>query len=199
MRYCAQQATQVGVVQHHDVVEALAAEGADETFHVRILPRRPRRRLDFADPHGLARGSRTRPRRPHRGRAAGIAGPSPRGTPPRVAGAVHWAVGASVTLKWTTRRRWCARTTKTNNTLNVTVGTVKKSTETRVRTWLSRKVRQVCDGGFRRRTTYLDTVACEISMPSFCSSRVSRVTLTCSAGGSPAGARASSPVAWMAG
>ena len=36
----AQQPTQVGVVQHHDVVEALAAEGADEPFHVRILPRR---------------------------------------------------------------------------------------------------------------------------------------------------------------
>src|SRR4029450_5338770 len=31
--------------------------------------------------------------------------------------AVHWAVGASVTLMWTTRRRSCARTTKTNKTL----------------------------------------------------------------------------------
>ena len=29
----AQQATQMGFVQHHDVVEALAAERADETFH----------------------------------------------------------------------------------------------------------------------------------------------------------------------
>ncbi len=84
--------------------------------------------------------------------------------------AVHAAVGASVTLEWTTRLRWCARTTKTNNTLNVTVGTVKKSTETRLRMWLSRNVRQVCDGGFRWRTTYLDTVAWEISMPSFRSS-----------------------------
>ena len=44
-----------------------------------------------------------------------------------------------------------------------------------------------------------ETVRSAISMPSFWSSRVSRVTLTCSAGGSPAGARASSPVAWMAG
>ena len=48
-----QQAAQMGFVQHHDVVEALAAEGADEPFRVRILPRRPRRRLDFMDPHGL--------------------------------------------------------------------------------------------------------------------------------------------------
>jgi hypothetical protein len=28
----------MGFVQHHDVVEALAAEGADEPFHVGILP-----------------------------------------------------------------------------------------------------------------------------------------------------------------
>jgi len=49
----AQYAAQVGFVQHHDVVEALAAEGADEPFHVGILPRRPRCRLDFMDPHGL--------------------------------------------------------------------------------------------------------------------------------------------------
>jgi hypothetical protein len=43
----------MGLVQHDDVVEALAAEGADEPFHVGILPRRPRRCLDFMDPHGL--------------------------------------------------------------------------------------------------------------------------------------------------
>ena len=35
------------------MVEALASEGADEPFHVGILPRRPRRRLDFEDPEGL--------------------------------------------------------------------------------------------------------------------------------------------------
>jgi hypothetical protein len=29
------------------------------------------------------------------------------------------------------------------------------------------KVRQVCDGGLRWRTTYLETAACEISTPSF--------------------------------
>jgi hypothetical protein len=34
-----QHATQVRFVQHHDVVEALAAEGPDEAFHVRILRR----------------------------------------------------------------------------------------------------------------------------------------------------------------
>ena len=45
-----QQAVEVDFVHHHDVAEALAAQGANEAFHVRILPRRPRRRFDLADP-----------------------------------------------------------------------------------------------------------------------------------------------------
>ena len=35
----------------------------------------------------------------------------------------------AVTFTWTTRRRSCNSTTHTNNTRNVAVGTVKKSTE----------------------------------------------------------------------
>ena len=93
------------------------------------------------------------------------------GNASRSCGAVHWAVGASVTLTWTTRRRSWARTTKTNNTLNIPVGPVKKSTETSVPTWWARKLRQVCDGGGgRRRTRYLETVAWEIARPSLRSS-----------------------------
>jgi hypothetical protein len=49
--------------------------------------------------------------------------------------------------------------------LNVTAGTVKKSTEARLRMWLSRNVRQVCDGGLFGRTTYFDTVAWESQCP----------------------------------
>ena len=51
--------------------------------------------------------------------------------------------------------------------LRCTVGTTKESTETRLPKWLSRKVRQVCEGGIRRRTRYLETVACEIARPNF--------------------------------
>src|SRR5262245_55506481 len=36
----AQQATEMGVIQHHHVVEALAAKGADETFEPRRVSRR---------------------------------------------------------------------------------------------------------------------------------------------------------------
>jgi hypothetical protein len=65
--------------------------------------------------------------------------------------AVHWAVGASVTLQWATRRRSCARTTKTNNTLNITVGTVKKSTRPGFGDGYRGNVRHICDGGVLRR------------------------------------------------
>ena len=68
--------------------------------------------------------------------------------------AVHWAVGLSVTLMWTTRRRSCATTTKTNKTLNTTVGTVKKSTETRLPTWSwhapVKPFKNVTEGRYRR-------------------------------------------------
>ena len=45
------------------------------------------------------------------------------------------------------------------------VGTVKKSMDTVVFTWFSRKVRHVCEGGFRRWTMYLLTLVSPISMP----------------------------------
>src|SRR5665811_2558892 len=50
------------------------------------------------------------------------------------------------------------------------VGTVKKSIETVVFTWFSRKVRHVCEGGFRRRAMYLLTLVSPMSMPSLRSS-----------------------------
>ncbi len=72
-----------------------------------------------------------------------------------------------MTLKCGMRRGSCARTTKTNKISNQIVGTVKKSTETNCETWFVKTVFQVCDGGFRCRTMYLATVACETVTPSF--------------------------------
>src|SRR5258708_2116809 len=50
------------------------------------------------------------------------------------------------------------------------VGTVKKSIDTVVFKWFSRKVRHVCEGGFRRWTMYLLTLVSPTSMPSLRSS-----------------------------
>ena len=54
------------------------------------------------------------------------------------------------------------------------VGTTKKSTDTNCLTWFSRNVRQVCEGGFRGLTTYLETVDWDMSMPSLSSSPCTR-------------------------
>ena len=75
------QVTQVGLVQYDHLVEALATQGSDEAFHLRILPRGPRRPFDFADAQGVHAH-----RRAHRDRAASSVGRRPRGTPPRSAG-----------------------------------------------------------------------------------------------------------------
>jgi hypothetical protein len=45
-------ATQVGLVQDDHMVEALSAQDPNEVFQVRILPRGPRRRLNFVDSQG---------------------------------------------------------------------------------------------------------------------------------------------------
>src|SRR3954470_21323278 len=50
------------------------------------------------------------------------------------------------------------------------VGTVKKSTDTMLFTWLSRNVFHVCDGGLLRRSMYLLTLVSPMSMPSLSSS-----------------------------
>jgi hypothetical protein len=49
------------------------------------------------------------------------------------------------------RRRSWARTTKTNEIRQVSVGTAKKSMATVEARWFERNVRHVCEGGVRRR------------------------------------------------
>src|SRR5262245_49371690 len=53
-----------------------------------------------------------------------------------------------------------------SNTRKVAVGTVRKSIETSSQKWLSRNVRQVCDGGFLFFVISRETVLSEISIPS---------------------------------
>jgi hypothetical protein len=153
-----QQAAQMGFVQHHDVVEALAAEGADEPFHLG----RPRRCLDLVDPHGLRS---LRERDPvHR---IAIAQEVSRGSLPGERLSRPLGGGGVGDVDVDDAPPLVRQDHEDEQDLNSTVGTTKKSTETRFPRWLSRKVRQVCDGGLRWRTTYLETAACEISTPSF--------------------------------
>src|SRR5437660_79738 len=110
------------------MVQTFAANGTDQPFHVGILPGRSGRAPHFFRPHAFR----------HDGEvltvdrisiAPQISGYLVPGKPSRICCMVHSWVGCSVTWKCTTRRRSCDRTTKTNSTRKVAVGTVKKSIE----------------------------------------------------------------------
>ena len=50
------QPVQTGFVEHDHVIETLATSGSNESLDEGILPRRPRGREHFFDPHRLRRG-----------------------------------------------------------------------------------------------------------------------------------------------
>src|SRR5437870_4672194 len=142
-----QPATQVGLVEHHHVARHSRRRVPIRRSTYGFCQGDRGAVLTSRIPMAWARLENTTPYTASRSRSK-YRGAVSQGNASTSCWAVHSAVGASVTLMWTTRRRSCARTTKTNKTLNITVGTTKKSTATRLPTWLSRKVRQVCDGGF---------------------------------------------------
>jgi hypothetical protein len=82
------------------------------------------------------------------------------------------AASKVVSRSWR-RNRACAssgrasRTTKTKRIRQVSVGTGKKSMATVEPTWFSRNVRQVCEGGVRRRGISREIVRSDTSNPSF--------------------------------
>jgi hypothetical protein len=165
---------QMVLVQHDDMVQTLAADAADQAFGIGILPGTPgglssppRCPYRVSDPE-----SASRTRRPDPSAGSGVL--RPRGRLPRSVGRVHSAVGCSVTPKCTTRRRWWRITTSTNSTLNLTVGTTKKSMATKSLAWLFRNARQVGEGDLRRRRMYLRTVSSATTIPSFSSSPAMR-------------------------
>src|SRR5436309_8923840 len=154
---------------HDDVVQAFTSNRADHPLGIRVLPRRARRNdglLDVQHP-GLMRKSFSIDlvSVPIRYR-----GPSSSAHASSSWRAVHSAVGCSVTLKCTSRRRLWVSTTSTDRTRKVAVGIVKKSNAIRSGAWFFKNVRHACDGGLRGRIMYFDTVACETIRPSFSSS-----------------------------
>ena len=74
----------------------------------------------------------------------------------------RWPVGEAM---WITRRRSCARITRTKSRGHVAVGTTRKSAAMICPTGFARKVFQVWHGGRRWRGMYFATVACETLIP----------------------------------
>ena len=144
-----QSPSQMPLSKRDHMVETFPANTSDKAFDEWILPgtlRGGEHRLNAHYLNSIAEMATVHPSRSlikYRGAA-----PSEKAS--RICWAVHSAVGCSVTLKCTKRRRSCARTTNTNNTLNCTVDTVKKSMETNWPTWFVRKVFHVWDGFFLR-------------------------------------------------
>jgi len=128
-----QGAAQVPFAKDEYVIQTLAPDGADEPLREGVLPWAVRRREDFIDAHALhALPEHVTVDRVAIAEEIGRAESS--GKASTICWVVQTAVGCSVILKWRTRRRSWASTTKTNRTRKRAVGTVKKSTETRSRT-----------------------------------------------------------------
>src|SRR6266849_1358975 len=106
-----QQAAQVAFAQDENVIETLAPDRADEPFCEGFC-------------HGLWGAVNT----------SRMRGAESSGKASTSCWVVQAAVGCSVTLKWTTRRRWWASTTRTKRTRSWAAGTVKKSIATKSRT-----------------------------------------------------------------
>jgi len=131
---------------HDDVVKAFPANRANHPLDIRVLPRRAGRNdglLDVQHP-GLMRKSFSIDlvSVPNQ-----IPGPSSSAHASSSWRAVHSAVGCSVTLKCTSRRRLWVSTTSTNRAGKVAVGTVKKSSAMRSGAWFFKNVRHASDGG----------------------------------------------------
>ena len=82
--------------------------------------------------------------------------------PPNSCCAVQAAVGCSVALTCTIRRRSWLRMTRTKRIRKVAVGTVKKSNAIVSFTRFARNVRHPWDGGPKRLIMYLESVASEM-------------------------------------
>jgi len=88
----------------------------------------------------------------------------------RICRASHSAVGCRVTSNHSSCRRLWPKTRNANSSSKVTVGTTHMSMEAIASALFCRKVFQVCDGGFRRRMMYFETVDWATSNPSIRSS-----------------------------
>ena len=156
-------------VEYEDVVQALPANGSDDAFDIRPLPRRTRRGQHLFDPHGLDLMNEVLPKDP-------IAIPQQiawcsvpwKGLPKLLY--TPFRCGMSGHGKMEYPPAVMRQPQKHVQDLKLDGRTVKKSTDTMLFTWLSRKVFQVCEGGLLRRIMYLLTLVSPMSIPSFKSS-----------------------------
>jgi hypothetical protein len=154
----AQQASEAPLVEHVDVIEAFPSNRADDALGEGILPGRPRGDEELGQPQAFHPPYEhvAVDRIPIGSKYLGAVSSGKLSTS---WWAVQAAVGWSVTLTWTSSRRWCRRIKNPKSKRKVSVGTTKKSTATTSRRCASRKVRHVGDGRGEGRCMYLATVS----------------------------------------
>ena len=100
-----QDAAEVSLTEYKHVIQTLTADRADEPLHERVLPRAPRRGENLLDPHACHAMPKWRA-------VDAVAVAEEVGRRGLVRDGVDQLLsgpdggGCSVTLKWTTRRRW---------------------------------------------------------------------------------------------
>src|SRR5450631_4832043 len=160
----------MALTEDDDVVETLPPYGSHEAFSIWILPRRPRCGEDLLDAETLdataelvaVNAVAVADHEPRRG-VLGEGLDNLLGGPGRA--------GALGDVEVKNAAAIVGQDEETYRTRNVAVGTVKKSIDASELTWLSRKVRQVCEGGFRGLGGMKrDTLRSAMSMPSFSNS-----------------------------
>ena len=129
-------------VQDRNVVQTLASDGADEPFREGVLPRAPRSREDFTDPHALHAVLECMAVDPvaiaKEIRRCAVIG---KGLYDLLGGPVGGGVLGHVEVD--DASAMVNQHDENKRTRKRAVGTVKKSRETRSRTWLARNVRQL--------------------------------------------------------
>jgi hypothetical protein len=137
-----QDAAEVSLVENEHVIQTLTPDRADEPLHERVLPWAVRRRENLLDPHALhAMPKWLTVDAVAVAKEVGRRGLVREGVDELLRGPDSGRVLGDVEVD--DRRRWWVRTTRTKRTRRRAVGTVKKSIETRSRTWFARNARQV--------------------------------------------------------
>ena len=164
-----QHAPEVSLAEDEDVIETLAPDRADKALRERILPRTAGRRKDFRDAHALHTMPEVLAIDP-------VAIAEKIGWRSVVREGLHDLLGRPVRggmlgdVEVEDSPAMVNEHEEDEKHSQAALGTVKKSIETRSRTWLARNVRQVWDGGMRRFGSSRETVRSATWMPSFRSS-----------------------------
>ncbi len=144
------------LVGNDDVIRKFTAKATYYAFNIGVLPGRSRCGDNLVNAQA---------RRPSPNPITNYAIAVSKGNASTICWVVHYAEACSVTLTCTILRRSCARTRKTNSTLNVAIGTTRTSAATNSFKYKLRIVRQVAEGNLSPRGLCLSRLILRLESP----------------------------------